>query len=373
MMTSGTTDNGAVGAADALAWKPDWAQAKQRLAAWWHGEGPAVCLLAPRDRPCEDIQPPSPPADVTARWTDPVYRRRRAEYEMAHTWFAAEAFPFFDTEIGPGSLGVMLGSEPGFAEDTVWYEPCIDDPEKHPPLRFKPTGNRWWDAHLAVIDEGLRNANGRYLVGVPDLIENIDTLAALRGTEQLLFDLIERPAWVHQRLEEINDAYRTAFEMIYERVRDTDGGNAFSAFHLWGPGRTAKVQCDLCCMISPPMFKEFVAPYLNRQCAQLDYTMYHLDGPGAIKHLDALLAIDTIAAIEYTPGAGNPKGGEPCWHELYRRIRRGGKSVQAVGVRPDQVVQIFDAVGPEGVFLWVNSESQTQAEKLLNQIEPYYN
>ena len=71
-------------------------------------------------------------------------------------------------------------------------------------------------------------------------------------------DLVERPTWVEERLAEINAAFFAAFDLLYAKVRDADGGNAFSAFRIWGPGKTAKVQCDFSCMISPRMFRQFV-------------------------------------------------------------------------------------------------------------------
>jgi hypothetical protein len=290
---------------------------------------------------------------------------------MAATAFLAEAFPYLDTQIGPGSLGTFLGARPNFAPNTVWYDPCIDDPEEFGPIRFVPEGNRWWNVHLALIDEGLRRARGRYLVGIPDLIENIDTLAAMRGTERLLTDLIDRPGWVKERLAETNEAFFAAFGLMYDRVKDEQGGNAFAAFRIWGPGRTAKVQCDFSCMISPRMFREFVVPPLAAQCEWLDYSLYHLDGTQAVQHLDALLEIETLDAIEWTPQAGVPGGGSPRWYDLYRRIRAGGKSVQAVGVEIDEVVPLLDAVGPAGLFIITCAPDERAAERLLAAVEPY--
>ena len=106
-------------------WKPDWSQAKQNLTKWWRREGPALCVFAPADKPWAELPAPTPPADQRNRWCAPAYRFARAEYDMSRTWFGAEAFPYFDTQIGPGSLGTFVGSEPGFAPDTVWYRPCI--------------------------------------------------------------------------------------------------------------------------------------------------------------------------------------------------------------------------------------------------------
>ena len=354
-----------------MKWKEDWDRAKRNLLGWWRREGLAMCVMAPRRTPREPIPKPETPADVRDAWLDPVYRCDRAEHEMATTFFGGEAFPYFDTQIGPGSLGTFLGAQPHFDWTTVWYDPCIRDPDASGPIRFDPQGNRWWDAHVALVDEGLRRARGRYLVGIPDLIENIDTLAAMRDNEPLLLDLVERPTWVHERLAEINAAFFAAFDLLYAKVRDADGGNAFSAFRIWGPGKTAKVQCDFSCMISPRMFRQFVQPHLAAQCEWLDYSLYHLDGTTALQHVEPLLEIEALDAIEWTPQAGKPGGGSPQWYDLYRRIRAGGKAVQAIGVAPEEVAPLLDAVGPEGMFVITWAKDQDEAERLLEAVERY--
>jgi hypothetical protein len=354
-----------------MKWKPDWQQARQNHIDWWRRKGLVLHLAAPRREPLEAIADPAAPAGPEARWTDPAYRCARAEYGMSRTFFAADAFPYFETTIGPGSLATFIGAQPHFVEGTVWYQPCIADPDSYGPIRFQAEGNKWLDVHMALIDEGLTRADGRYLVCIPDLIENLDTLAAMRDTQKLLFDLIERPAWVQERLAEINEAYFAAFDLFYRKVRDPDGGNVFSSFQLWGPGRTAKVQCDFSAMISPAMFREFVAPHLSAQCQWLDCSMYHLDGTTALQHLDALLEIDALDAIEWTPQAGLPGGGDPCWYDIYRRIKAGGKCVQAVGVGRGQVIPLLDAVGPEGLFIMTGAPDQAAAEKLTEQVRQY--
>ena len=352
-----------------MKWKPDWEQAKANLTAWWEGKGFALSLSAPRREPIEDVPAP-PPADLATRRSDPAWRVADAEYRMARTWFAAEAYPQLETLLGPGDLGSMLGATPHLAEDTVWYEPCLHDPERDESIRFEPEGNRWYEFHEALARAGRASANGRYIMAMPDLIENVDTLAALRGNEALLMDLIERPDWVHRRLAEINACYFAVFDRLYPLL-EADGGNAFAAFAIWGPGKTAKLQCDFSCMISPAMYREFVLPYMQAQCEWLDYSLYHLDGTQAVQHLDTLLGLEALNGVQWTPQAGKPGGGSPQWYELYRRIRAGGKSVQAVGVQANEVVPLLDAVGPEGLFVKVRAGSMDEAEQLLERVEPY--
>lgn len=331
---------------------------------WWEGTGLALFVTAPKDKPWEDIPTPDPNVDLRTKWLDPDYWAQNQLAQVARTFWGGAAFPIFHTIIGgPGSLGLFLGCEGVLAKDTVWYEPNVADPETHPPLRFDPE-NIWWKRHLTVIESGLRLANGRFLVGYPDLIENIDTLAQLRGAEQTLTDLLERPAWVKRRIAEINRAFFDSFDALWNLLRDPWGGNAF-VFGLWGPGKTAKVQCDFSCMIGPAMFREFVVPALVEQCDWLDFAMYHLDGTQALPQLDNLLEIESLHAIEWTPQSGLPGGGARQWHDLYRRIKAGGKGVQAIGVRPEEVEPLIEAVGAEGLYIHCRCETETQARELL--------
>lgn len=348
-------------------WKDDWPKARRALTEWWAGRGLAAHITAPKDELWEDVPPP-PDATEQDLWLNPDLRLQRELYRMSRTFFGGVAFPLFDGDVGgPGSLGLFLGAEGHVAEGTVWYEPCISDPDDHAPLRFDPE-NRWWKLHLEVLECAARSADGRYLLGFPDLIENIDTLAQLRGADNTLMDLLERPEWVKQRLAEINAAYFEAYDRLFQRVRDPWGGTAFTAFQLWGPGKTVKVQCDFSCMIGPAMFREFVVPALDEQCRQMDFVLYHLDGTQALCHLDTLLGIESIHAIEWTPQAGLPRGGDPKWYDLYRRIRGAGKSVQAVEVEPDHLLPLVDAIGPEGLFTITRAVSESQARDLLRAI-----
>jgi hypothetical protein len=124
-------------------------------------------------------------------------------------------------------------------------------------------------------------------------------------------------------------------------------------------------------MISRSMFSEFVVPALTVQSRRLDYILYHLDGTTALQHLDALLAIERIQAIQWTPQAGQPGGGDKCWYDLYRRIRRAGKAVQATGVKAEEVVPLVETLGPAGLFIMTWARSQEEGEKLLEATAQY--
>lgn len=352
-------------------WKPDWPTAMRHHVQWWCGEGLVLEVFGPRSASrLPGVAKPEPPATIREEWLDPDYVARLNEYHLANRCLLADTVPHASTNVGAGDLAAFLGAEWHFAPDTVWYEPVIDDPENHPPLEFDPD-NAPFRALLAMTRANVEHAAGRYLVGMPDLVENVDILSAMRDPQTLMMDMIERPAWVRRCVDQINRAYFEVFDAFYEVVRDPGGGNVFTAFNVWGPGKTAKVQCDASAMFSPAMFREFVAPALTAQCDWLDYSMYHLDGTAAMVHVDALLSIEPLHAIEWTPGAREPGGGDPRWYDLYKHIKAGGKSVQAIGVRPDEVLPLLDAVGPEGMYVMTGVNNEDDGLAIAEKVQAY--
>ncbi|MBN1674938.1 MAG: hypothetical protein JXR37_28105 [Kiritimatiellae bacterium] len=358
------------------AWKENWPESKQHYMAWWRREGLVlnVGIEEARARPAEPAEDPGPAASLEQRYTDAGWRARRNHYVLSRHRYGADCLPIAETNIGPGSLALFVGSEPGFSPGTVWYNPCMErdaEPEKRLPLRFDP-GSRWWQTSEAIVRECARLADGKYIVGCPDLIENIDTVASLRGTERLLMDMIERPDWVCRVVNEVNRVWFEAYERLYAIIRTESDGAAWAAFGIWGPGKTAKVQCDASAMFSPAMFEQFVVPALTQQCEWLDYSIFHLDGHQCIPHLDALLGIEALDAVEWTPDPMVPRsGGDPAWYAMYRRILDAGKSVQAVNVKPEEVIPLLDACGGKGMYIMTRVKTAAEAEALWEKAAAY--
>jgi hypothetical protein len=162
-----------------------------------------------------------------------------------------------------------------------------------------------------------------------------------------------------------------AYQRIYDIIRLEDCSSAYGAFRLWGPGKVAKVQCDPAAMFSPDMFLRFVVPGLTEQCEWLDHSMFHLDGTQAMCHLDSLLDIQALDAIEWTPQAGIERGGNPRWFDMYRKILDAGKAVQVVGISADEVIPLLDAIGGKGVYVLTSFDSYDEADRLMEEVKAY--
>ena len=123
-------------------------------------------------------------------------------------------------------------------------------------------------------------------------------------------------------------------------------------------------QCNFCYMIGNPMFREFVLPTLRRDVERLAHSIYHLDGVGELRHLDDVLALEALEAVQWVPGDGQPGAGH--WIDVYRRIAAAGKGMWIVG-GPKDYLEALDALHGTPYFACSLPESERDfAQTILN-------
>lgn len=350
-------------------WKQNWKESKERYIGWWNGKGLLISMwehLRKDGTPHEQTAPPAPPKDLNQYWFDPEWRAKHIHHQLSQSSFKADIFPVANTHLGPGSLAAILGADLEAGEDTIW----IRHKENYGDDIIFNEKNKWWQLHLDLLKACKRHSQGRYFTGCPDLIEGLDTLAGLKGTQPVLMDMLLRPEILEIQLQKINDIYFRVFDIIYDIIRE-DNEMAFCYFSIWGPGKVSKLQSDISGMIAEADFRRFVQPYIREQCRKIDYTLYHLDGVDAIRHLDAILEIEELNAVQWTPGEGQPQGGDRCWYNLYKKIRTRGKSVMPCWVEPGELKPLLDNVGPDGLNILMHFKSESDIEKAWKTAEEY--
>lgn len=350
-------------------WKTNWEESKLRYLDWWQGNGIVLSMwehFQEGVRPHADVRRPEPHKDLKQYWFDPQWRAENLHDRLSRSSLLADIPPVANTQLGPGSLAALVGAELVGGEDTIWIE---SNPEAELDLSFDEE-HPGWNLHVDLLKACKTKAQGKYYVGCPDLVEGLDVLASLRGTQDVLMDLVLRPDETEQQVRQINEVYFEAFERIYDIIREGDE-SAFCYFSLWAPGKVAKLQSDISTMISEGDYRRFVLPFIQEQCSRIDYTLYHLDGVGALRHLGGLLEIEALNAIQWTPGVGEPQGGDPCWYGLYQQILEGGKSVMANFVALDELEPLLDHVGNQGLHINVDFKTEQDVETALAIVERY--
>ena len=352
-------------------WKPNLEETKKRYVDWWNHKGIILNMWEHFQEgviPHADVPAPQPYRDLNQRWFDPEWRAEYLDWYVAHSSLMADMLPVANTQLGPGSLAAILGGVFEGGEDTIWIHP---NPNYMDDITFDPNHPNYL-LHKNLLKACKQKAQGHYYVGMPDLMEGLDVLAAIKGTDKVLLDTVMQPEVLEHQMQQINDIYFQVFDELYDIIREGDE-MAFCYFSSWAPGKMSKLQSDISTMISVDDYRRFVQPFIREQCQKIDYTLYHLDGVGAMHHLDALLEIDELNAIQWTPGVGEPQGGSPKWYDLYRKILAGGKSVMACWVTLDELKPLLDHIGGEGVHIEMDFHNEREVEQAMRIIEEFQN
>ena len=344
-------------------WKANLEETKRRYIDWWNQKGIILNMwehFQEGVKPHADVPLPPTPHDLNQKWFDPEWRADYLDWYVAHSSLMADMLPVANTQLGPGSLAAILGGVFEGGEDTIWIHP---DPNYKEDIVFDPNHPNYL-LHKALLRACKKKAQGHYYVGMPDLMEGLDVLAAIKGTDKVLTDTVMQPEVLERQMQQINDIYFQVFDELYDIIREGDE-MAFCYFSSWAPGKMSKLQSDISTMISTDDYRRFVQPFIREQCQKIDYTLYHLDGVGAMHHLDALLEIDELNAIQWTPGVGEPQGGSPKWYDLYRKILDHGKSVMACWVTLDELRPLLDHIGGDGVHLEMDFHNEREVEQAM--------
>jgi hypothetical protein len=342
-----------------LAYKPDFARAQQYWDAFWEQE-----VI---DRPCavvwadgDDPQPEAPrTVDVDADVDSVLDLHDRF---LATHHFLGECMPGFRPGFGPDQFAGFLGAPllMGESGDTSWSRKVVEDWATFLPLRVQEDGACW--ARMKAFHEAAAaRCTGRCLLYNIDLHSNLDALEGLRGAERLLYDIMDTPDLVAEAMRQVRKLHRRVFDEFYHYGNKEELGTT-SWLHLYSRGRYGVIQSDFICLLTPAMFRSFALPAIEEEAASLDRACFHLDGPGALVHLDDLLAVNEIHAVQWVPGAGNAP--QHTWVDLLRRIQGAGKSVILYGT-PDEIRAFHGELDPALLVYDVKATSRDEGERLL--------
>lgn len=361
---------------------PNAEKISDKFDLWWKNQNtgaPLMRIIALLDSPSEPLETETESLSPEGRYTDVDELSLRFRNHLRTTRYYASAYPNMSIDLGPGSLALYLGSEPDFKRETVWFKECVTgDLSKQPLPSFDP-GSKWFQRHLQMAVRAKELARGKYLVNIPDLIENIDILSAMRGPRNLCLDLRDCPETVMAFIERIDSLYFSYYDSFADILRDDRGRTSFTAFNIWGKGRTAKIQCDFAALIGENDFDYFVKPGLSAIADKLDNAIFHLDGPQAIRHLDSICDIKGLNAVQFTHLHRERDGLSPAWYTpIYDKLYAAGKGmiITAAYGGADDWIRGIDALlsrySSRGLYFYLPFMSVRDAEKLCVYSEAHW-
>ena len=351
--------------------KPDYATTYERMQAFWRND-----VL---DRPLTMFTLYKPPAEQAAlpeslhassaeRWLDAQFQADWALANLSNQDFLGDTLPIAYPNLGPEIFSAFYGCPIHFGDyGTSWSEPILEDWSTYGELKLD-----WHHPLLqkleAMTDALLAVGKDKFIVGMTDWHPGGDALAAFRDPARLALDMVDHLDAVKILLERIEADYFTVYDHFFHKLRQ-HGQPITSWTPLVHAGKYYIPSNDFSIMISSRMYDEIFLPGIRRECQFLERSIYHLDGPGALRHLDSILSIPELNALQWVPGAGREIFSQ--WVQVYRKVQAAGKGIQ-VTCRLEEIQTVMQTLNPRGMFLQVGGVPDRESgAALLQELESW--
>lgn len=340
--------------------KPDYEQTKIRIEAFWECELiDRPVMQFPLWKPEEEQKPLPESHHATARerWLDARYQAQYHRALLSNQLFLGDTLPVAHPNLGPEIFSVFYGCPVHFGDyGTSWTEPILEDWEQIDDIRFESDSPYLAKLH-EMTDAFLEVGRNKFITGMTDWHPGGDWLAAIRDPQDLAMDLIMHPEEVKVLLDRAERDYFRVYDVFYEKLRSA--GQPISTWlTLMSDERYYVPSNDFSYMISNEMFEDIFLPGIVHECQFLAHSIYHLDGPGALRHLDSILAIPELNALQYVPGAGNE--GFHKWVDVYRQVQAAGKGAE-VFCDYKEIDDVMETLDPHGLYLYIGGVPSAEA------------
>lgn len=316
-------------------------QIGDHYSAFWNmeNETPILLLYGSKGKKNAPVKPDS----VEQCWLDTEYVVARERANLENTACFGDAFPLVNPNLGPDFFGATFGAELIFEETTSYSVPMMDDAWSRK-LLFDEN-NQWWRKMKEITEAFVEDSRGDYLVGVTDLHPGADGLVSLRGPQNLCYDVIDQPEIFQKSRDVLLPVFKKQFEELLGITQKYQTGTS-NWMGLYHEKTWYVTSADFICMLSEEHFEELVLPEIVEEIRYLNgQSMFHLDGPGALHHLDRLLEIPELHGVQWVYGAGQPSAKH--WIPVLKKIQNAGKAVN-IQLEADDVDTIFSELPPKG-------------------------
>jgi hypothetical protein len=349
-----------------LKYRPDAGKVIDRFEAWWHCEiidRPLVSLNVPPEKPYD--LPSKEHGTAKDSWFDTDHQIESVEAYFSQKRWIGDSLPIFMPNLGPEVMATIFGAELEFSPDTSWSYPVVSSCAEI--LSLEPSfDNPYWQKIRELTERSLEVGNGKWITAYTDLHTNGDLLAALRDPQELCLDMADDIESVKAACEYVTTIFADAYDDLWNRIERYRQPSVtwLSAPH-WG--KMFVPNCDASALLSRPMFEHTIWPSILEEVSHCDRSIYHLDGPTSLQHLDLILDEPKIQGLQWVWGEGN--GPAAKWVEVYRKAQAKGKCLQVICVDLNDARELMRYLKPEGVWFTIGQSCGVEeAESFLKEL-----
>lgn len=341
----------------------DWELRIARQDAFWNCaiiDRPVVAYTVPKSKPALSWPLPKEGISMRERWMDVEYLVDSTLAGVANTEYGGDALPHAWPNLGPEIFSAFFGCELEYGEHTSWSIPCLHNWDEVNKLQFS-MDNFYWKQLEAMTDALLDAGSGKYYVGITDLHPGGDAIAAFRDPVNLNLDMLDVEDEVKALLHRVNQVYFQVYDYYCDKLEAA--GQAISTWTgMISSKRWYLPSNDFSCMVSKRMYDEVFLPGIIAECQHTGASIYHLDGPTALQHLDSLLSIKELNAIQWTYGAGNGRASD--WMDVYKKCQAAGKGLE-IHLEIDEIDYFMESLKPEGLWIGLIGVQDSEHGKAL--------
>ncbi len=350
----------------------DFDMSMKRIYAWYENEildRPPVRFVAHNaslEAAKEDIAQLSA-AERKAWWFDVEIQFDLFMESINGRQFHGETFPVYFPNLGPDIYAAFYGAQLEFGEVTSWSTPLVREWNDVKKLRLD-MDNEYFRKLEALTQFALEQSSGKFLVGYTDLHPGLDCMAAWRDPQQLCFDMIDNP----DQVKELAELAIRDFEIVYDHFDEMlKSHNQLSVSWMGIPSfeRMHIPSCDFSTMISQSFFREFGLPILQREVQTMTHNIFHVDGKGVARHLEAILTVPQVHALQWVQGVGDDL---PImqWVPFLKELQAQGVPT-IVDLNKNELDAFMTAIKPQGLFLWIAADNEEEEIEILNRVSKW--
>ncbi len=347
--------------------KPDFDTCIKRIEAWFNQEitDRVPIRFHRHNAEYDSMVSNSGHISLKERWMDAEFQAKTFLDSVKGKVFNAETFPVYMPNLGPNFYAAVHGAGLEFGEVTSWCESIIDDVSDLPNIRFDKN-NLYYRKMHELTDAALDICNGQFIVGYTDLHPGMDCVAAWRGTENLCVDLMIDPDLVNQLMKLSTEHFLDVFDDFDQKLKAA-GMPSATWMNIPVPGGRLHIPSnDFSFMISPEQFDEFALPTLQQEVKTMTHNIFHVDGKGVANHIDSILSVKEIKAIQWVQGMADDY---PVMQHIpfIKYVQSQGVSI-IVDLDKKDLEAFMNEVSPAGIFLWVATDNKEEEDSIIRRL-----
>jgi hypothetical protein len=275
-----------------------------------------------------------------------------------------DAFWVAEPYTGIPWMEAMLGCSVFGGVDSITTRQLVNSLDEISSLNLD-SSNPWLRKYLEFTEKLVSLSKGRFPIGMPIMRGPSDVVGAIMGQTEMIFALSDQSERMKLLFTKVAIAFRFAIDAQNALIPSFHGGSALGFYHVYCPGPSIWYQEDLSAIMSPDLYREFLAEPERRICSRKAYTAIHLH-PSSFFLLDELLEKEDLKAIEVNKDVGGLSVEEMI--PFLRKIQAKKSLILWGDFNEQDIVCIKKQLTCRGLFLHIIAPSMETAKHLRDQV-----